>query len=238
MKNLFLSGLGAALILSSGLAYGNYISLKANLVGENTNEAVSLQATAKAFDTAVLAGNLAEAKTQLICLNALVGDKAGVVVKTDLQVIKGWVKSTTTKTEYAVTGRNSLVEETPNNVDVDMVLSSLGFAKYADIQKTNLTGKVAYLQSYLSVMDALCADKTLSMSVIQDFHNRFKTNFAQLSAVNNTKSGKDLAFEAHAAALEGVTTEVTKSWLEGKKAKISFGAVLVLMAMAVGERTI
>lgn len=240
MKKLFLRSLGIAIFISNGLAYGAEPirkNLTTNLVGENTFETVSLQATAKALDAAITAGKVFEAQTQLNCLNAMVGNNADVVVKTDVQVKKGWISNTTNKTEYIITGRNSL----NNNIDVEMILSGLGFAKYQDIVKTDLAAKAAYLKSYLTVMSESLNREDVSMPVIQAFHNEFKNNFGLLTASEGAKTVEQLTIDAQvlatATVTEVVVPEVVKGWF-GTKSKVGLGLAVVLIALSAGKRTI
>lgn len=242
MKKLFLSSLGAALILSNGFAYSaesEKINLASNLMGENTAEAVSLQGTAKALDAAILAGNVSEVSAQLNCLNALIGNKDNVLVKKEVQVIKGWIKNTTKQTEYIVNGRNSLI----NNVDVEMTLASLGFAKPAQVLNTDFTAKATYLESYLRVMTEILNNSDVSIVMIQAFHDEFKTNFNQLSLAGSKKTVDALTVEAQAAAIKAVgnivVPQVTESWFGfGTKSKITLATAVILIGLASGKRTI
>ena len=229
-------------MLSSGLVYGSEpvkIKLTSSLVGENTADTVSLVATARALDASILAENLAEAKNQLACLNALIGAENDVVCKSGQQVAKGWIYNTTNKVEYVVNGRNVF----QNSAELEAVLMTLGFGKYQDIVNTDFTAKAAYLKSYLDVMNGFLKDANISLLMVQAFHNEFKSNFGQLTAAGSTKTVDQLKTEAQAVAVQAVSNvvlpEVVEGWFGfGTKSKVGLGMAVVLIGLAAGKRTI
>lgn len=239
MKKLLLRAFAVTMIVSNVLVHGAEpikSTLRVDLVGENTTGSMSLAATAKALDTAVVTGDVDEAKYQLSCLNAMVGSKADVVVKTDVQVQKGWFSNTVTKTDYMINGRDSL----KNPADVEMVLTKLGFGTYQAILNTPLDSKVAYLQAYLRIMTESLNKPEVLVSSIQAFHAEFKEKFSELSA-ETPVTVELLTQQAQAAAIDAGAEEVlpteVKSWF-GTKTKAALGTAVILIALSAGRRTI